>query len=128
MLEHTALPSDAFAVSNRSYCTVNVGAVASAALAPALVTNTFPSASMATTSGPLLRWLGVCVGGSLWKDADPGLPLLKQAKAEYAKLQYYALTFATGCPESTSTAAYYWDTSSRSFCRCSTSSSVSRAS
>jgi cytochrome c-type biogenesis protein CcmH/NrfG len=23
----------------------------------------------------------------LWKDADPNLPLLKQAKAEYAKLQ-----------------------------------------
>jgi hypothetical protein len=24
---------------------------------------------------------------SLWKDADPGIPILKQAKAEYAKLQ-----------------------------------------
>jgi cytochrome c-type biogenesis protein CcmH/NrfG len=24
---------------------------------------------------------------NLWKDADPNLPLLKQAKAEYAKLQ-----------------------------------------
>src|ERR1700690_3074488 len=24
---------------------------------------------------------------SLWKDADPDLPILKQAKAEYAKLQ-----------------------------------------
>jgi len=24
---------------------------------------------------------------SLWKDADPNLPLLKQAQAEYAKLQ-----------------------------------------
>ena len=24
---------------------------------------------------------------ALWKDADPDLPLLKQAKAEYAKLQ-----------------------------------------
>jgi hypothetical protein len=22
-----------------------------------------------------------------WKDADPGIPILKQAKAEYAKLQ-----------------------------------------
>jgi eukaryotic-like serine/threonine-protein kinase len=24
---------------------------------------------------------------SLWKDADPDIPVLKQAKAEYAKLQ-----------------------------------------
>jgi hypothetical protein len=24
---------------------------------------------------------------TLWKDADPGIPLLKQARAEYAKLQ-----------------------------------------
>jgi hypothetical protein len=24
---------------------------------------------------------------SLWKDADPDIPLLKEAKAEYAKLQ-----------------------------------------
>jgi len=24
---------------------------------------------------------------ALWKDADPDLPLLKQAKTEYAKLQ-----------------------------------------
>jgi len=24
---------------------------------------------------------------TLWKDADPGIPVLKQAKAEYAKLQ-----------------------------------------
>jgi len=24
---------------------------------------------------------------ALWKDADPGIPILKQAKAEYAKLQ-----------------------------------------
>jgi len=24
---------------------------------------------------------------SLWKDADPDVPVLKQAKAEYAKLQ-----------------------------------------
>ena len=24
---------------------------------------------------------------TLWKDADPDLPILKQAKAEYAKLQ-----------------------------------------
>jgi hypothetical protein len=24
---------------------------------------------------------------TLWKDADPGLPVLKEAKAEYAKLQ-----------------------------------------
>ena len=23
----------------------------------------------------------------LWKDADPGIPILKEAKAEYAKLQ-----------------------------------------
>jgi hypothetical protein len=23
----------------------------------------------------------------LWKDADPGIPILKQAKAEYARLQ-----------------------------------------
>jgi hypothetical protein len=25
---------------------------------------------------------------SLWKDADPGLPILKSAKAEYAKLRH----------------------------------------
>jgi len=25
---------------------------------------------------------------TLWKDADPDIPILKQAKAEYAKLQY----------------------------------------
>jgi hypothetical protein len=24
---------------------------------------------------------------TLWKDADPGIPILKEAKAEYAKLQ-----------------------------------------
>ena len=24
---------------------------------------------------------------TLWKDADPGIPILKQVKAEYAKLQ-----------------------------------------
>jgi hypothetical protein len=24
---------------------------------------------------------------TLWKDADPGIPILKQAKAEYGKLQ-----------------------------------------
>jgi hypothetical protein len=24
---------------------------------------------------------------ALWKDADPDIPILKQAKAEYAKLQ-----------------------------------------
>jgi hypothetical protein len=24
---------------------------------------------------------------TLWKDADPGIPILKQAKAEYARLQ-----------------------------------------
>jgi hypothetical protein len=24
---------------------------------------------------------------TLWKDADPGIPVLKQAKAEYSKLQ-----------------------------------------
>jgi hypothetical protein len=24
---------------------------------------------------------------ALWKDADPAIPILKQAKAEYAKLQ-----------------------------------------
>jgi hypothetical protein len=24
---------------------------------------------------------------TLWKDADPGVPILKQAQAEYAKLQ-----------------------------------------
>jgi hypothetical protein len=24
---------------------------------------------------------------TLWKNADPGIPILKQAKAEYAKLQ-----------------------------------------
>jgi len=26
-------------------------------------------------------------GSYLWKDADPDIPILKQAKAEYAKLQ-----------------------------------------
>ena len=26
-------------------------------------------------------------GPALWKDADPDIPILKQAKAEYAKLQ-----------------------------------------
>jgi hypothetical protein len=25
---------------------------------------------------------------TLWKDADPGVPILKQAQAEYAKLSY----------------------------------------
>ena len=25
---------------------------------------------------------------TLWKDADPDIPVLKQAKAEYARLQY----------------------------------------
>jgi hypothetical protein len=25
--------------------------------------------------------------GTFWKDADPDIPVLKQAKAEYAKLQ-----------------------------------------
>jgi hypothetical protein len=25
--------------------------------------------------------------GALWKDADPDVPILKEAKAEYAKLQ-----------------------------------------
>jgi len=25
---------------------------------------------------------------TLWKDADPDIPILKEAKAEYAKLQY----------------------------------------
>ena len=28
---------------------------------------------------------------TLWKDADPDIPILKQAKAEYAKLQARAL-------------------------------------
>ena len=27
---------------------------------------------------------------TLWKDADPDIPILKEAKAEYAKLQYPA--------------------------------------
>ena len=27
------------------------------------------------------------VSPTLWKDADPDIPILKQAKAEYAKLQ-----------------------------------------
>ena len=27
------------------------------------------------------------VKGNYWKDADPDIPILKQAKAEYAKLQ-----------------------------------------
>jgi hypothetical protein len=26
---------------------------------------------------------------ALWKDADPGIPILKQAKAEYAKLRRF---------------------------------------
>jgi eukaryotic-like serine/threonine-protein kinase len=28
-----------------------------------------------------------CSFRTLWKDADPDIPILKQAKAEYAKLQ-----------------------------------------
>jgi hypothetical protein len=33
-------------------------------------------------------YLRVTIGNSfLWKDADPDIPILKQAKAEYAKLQ-----------------------------------------
>ena len=28
---------------------------------------------------------------TLWKDADPDIPILKKAKAEYAKLRAYSL-------------------------------------
>ncbi len=28
-----------------------------------------------------------CSNATLWKDADPDIPILKEAKAEYAKLQ-----------------------------------------
>jgi hypothetical protein len=28
---------------------------------------------------------------ALWKDADPDIPILKEAKAEYAKLQWLAV-------------------------------------
>jgi hypothetical protein len=31
-----------------------------------------------------LPWEQSC---PLWKDADPGIPILKEAKAEYAKLK-----------------------------------------
>jgi len=33
---------------------------------------------------------------TLWKDADPDIPILKQAKAEYAKLQYVSSGRAGG--------------------------------
>jgi hypothetical protein len=33
------------------------------------------------------RWQSVKDFLMLWKDADPDIPILKQAKAEYAKLQ-----------------------------------------
>jgi hypothetical protein len=33
---------------------------------------------------------------TLWKDADPDIPILKQAKAEYAKLEYHLLCLAHG--------------------------------
>jgi len=31
-----------------------------------------------------------------WKDADPDIPILKQAKAEYAKLQQAITVFLKG--------------------------------
>ncbi len=33
---------------------------------------------------------------TLWKDADPDIPILRQAKAEYKKLTATASTFASG--------------------------------
>jgi hypothetical protein len=36
--------------------------------------------------GKLLR-LRLSVFFALWKDADPDIPILKEAKAEYAKLK-----------------------------------------
>ena len=38
----------------------------------------------ATPRKPKLR---IRTSFALWKDADPDIPILKQAKAEYAKLQ-----------------------------------------
>jgi eukaryotic-like serine/threonine-protein kinase len=29
---------------------------------------------------------------TLWKDADPGIPILQQAKAKYAKLQWTSMS------------------------------------
>jgi hypothetical protein len=37
---------------------------------------------------------------TLWKDADPDIPILKQAKAEYAKLQSSATNLAWRPPPS----------------------------
>src|SRR5262249_43806024 len=34
---------------------------------------------------------------TLWKDADPDIPILKQAKAEYAKLQQLIANFRSSC-------------------------------
>ena len=31
--------------------------------------------------------LGICYSLTLWKDADPDIPILKEAKAEYEKLK-----------------------------------------
>jgi hypothetical protein len=37
---------------------------------------------------PAFALLGACKDFlTLWKDADPDVPILKQAQAEYAKLQ-----------------------------------------
>jgi len=33
------------------------------------------------------RFAAVSTSAPLWKDADPDIPILKKAKAEYAKLQ-----------------------------------------
>ena len=34
---------------------------------------------------------------TLWKDADPDIPILKQAKAEYAKQQQSTVENSRGC-------------------------------
>jgi hypothetical protein len=36
---------------------------------------------------PLCYVVRIGPASPLWKDADPDIPILKQAKAEYAKLQ-----------------------------------------
>jgi hypothetical protein len=40
-----------------------------------------------TPSGPAKALAAYQDFLTLWKDADPDIPILKQAKAEYAKLQ-----------------------------------------
>jgi hypothetical protein len=54
-----------------------IGAGAHLGLAPAYVLQGDPAKARAAFQDFL----------TLWKDADPDIPMLKQAKAEYAKLQ-----------------------------------------